>query len=346
MNIAEMDRSRWVSNLPQLKNAIRPSFAAEPVADVEPEPFEGFQDAVTEARPGLRLDQVGDRLVPLVFEGDTGWFGNEDTWILRNLGHVLDDEGTQERELLNALDAMSVAESSDSLDIALTRFATAVDQFSELWQQEAEAEQYTAADTYDAERGGAANLDGTPNDTNWNADRTPGTRYFIYYNNSYYYSDQPSGPLDAWATLQAREESAQALAQPWGDRAGASYTPSGNADLYGGDYVYRLSPGGPWLTKEEADRQAGEPAAEAQPATAQPAEAQPAAATTAEKQQVEAAAAAQTILDTNVLPAVALLEKQNPELAARIGHDRLMARVMKATSERVATAPGEGSDAS
>lgn len=65
MDIAEMDQSRWVSNLPQLKNVIRPSFATEPVADVEPEPFEGFQDAVTGARPGLRLDQVGDRLVPL-----------------------------------------------------------------------------------------------------------------------------------------------------------------------------------------------------------------------------------------------------------------------------------------
>lgn len=336
MDIAEMDQSRWVSNLPQLKNAIRPSFAMEPVADVEPEPFEGFQDTLTEARPGLRLDQVGDRLVPLVFEGDTGWFGNEDTWILRNLGHVLDDQGDQERELLQALDAMSVAESSDSLTTALTRFATTVEQYAELWQEEAEAEQYTTTDTYDAEAGAAASLEGTPNDTNWNADRTPGTRYFIYYNNGYYYSDQASGPLETWQTLQAREQSAEALAQPWGDRAGASYTPSGNASLYGGDYVYRLSPTGPWLTQDEADRQASAPAAETQPVEAP----------TAEKQQVEAAAAAQTILDTRVLPAVAKLERQHPELAARIGHDRLMARVMKAASERVAASPAQGSDAS
>ena len=336
MDITEMDQSRWVSNLPQLKNAIRPSFATEPVADVEPEPFEGFQETVTEARPGLRLDQVGDRLVPLVFEGDTGWFGNEDTWILRNLGHVLDDQGVQERELLEALDAMSVAESSDSLDTALTRFATTVERFTELWLEEAEAEQYTTADTYDAERGAAASLDGTLNDTNWNADRTPGTRYFIYYNNSYYYSDEPSGPLETWETLQAREQSAEARAQPWGDRAGASYTPSRNATLYGGDYVYRLSPTGPWLTRDEAARQAGAPAAQAQPAEVP----------TAGKQQVEETVAARTILNTRVLPAVAKLERQNPELAARIGHDRLTARVIKVASENVATAPAQGSDTS
>lgn len=334
MDIAEMDQSRWVRDLPQLKNAIRPSFATEPVADVEPEPFEGFQDAVTEARPGLRLDQIGDRLVPLVFEGDTGWFGNEDTWILRNLGHVLDDEGVQERELLTALDAIGIAESSEGLTVALTRFATTVDQYSELWQEEAEAGRYSTADTYDTERGGAADLEGTPNDANWDADRTPGTRYYIYYNSSYLYSDRQSGPLDTWQTLQQRQASAEALAQPWGDRAGASYTPSGNATLYGGDYVYRLSPAGPWLTKEEADRQAGGPAAEAPPVEA----------ATAEEQQVEAAAAAQTILDTRVLPAVAKLERENPELAARIGHDRLMARVITAASQHVATAPAQGSD--
>lgn len=333
MDIATMDQNRWLSDLPQLKNVLRPSFSAEPVAVVEPVPFEGFQKAITEARPGLGLDRVGDRLVPLVFDGDTSWFSNEDAWILRNLCQVLDDQGVQERELLAALDDISTAANSDSLQIALSRLAAAVTQYADLWQEEAEAGQYTTADTYDAERGAAADLEGTPNDVNWNADHTPGTRYYIYYGDSYYYSDQASGPLDAWETLQKREENAEALAQPWGDRAGASYTPSGNASLYGGDYVYRLSPTGPWLTQAEADRKAAEPAPEAQPVQAP----------TAEEQQVEATVAARNILETTVLPAVARLEREDPELAARIGHDELMARVITAVSQRVATAPEQGS---
>src|ERR1700740_2300745 len=203
MDYGQMILGSWASYLPVFKNVLRSSSAVDPVSDMGTFPA-GLSEAITRARassPGF--GQLGDSLVNLVFDGYQDWYGYDDTWILQELGQVLDDQGAQEDRLLSGLDAIVAAVGSASEASAFTEFLAYAEQCAAAWRKEAAAEGYTSEDAVDA-----GVLEGAPNDAAWQASRTPGTRYYIYYDERYLYSDEPSGPLSSWEDLPTREDKA------------------------------------------------------------------------------------------------------------------------------------------
>jgi hypothetical protein len=81
-------------------NVLRPSSAVDPVSDMGM-CLADLNEAITQAQassPGFA--QLGDTLVDPVFDGYQDWYGYDDTWILQELGQVLDEQGTQEDGLL------------------------------------------------------------------------------------------------------------------------------------------------------------------------------------------------------------------------------------------------------
>jgi hypothetical protein len=253
MDYGQMNLGSWSSYLPVFKNVLRPSSAVDPVSDMGMFPAD-LNEAITQARtasPGFA--QLGDTLVDLVFNGYQDWYGYDDTWILQQLGQVLDDQGAQEDGLLSRLDAIVTAAGSDSGESALTEFLSYAERCADTWQQEAAAEGYTSEDT-----GDAAVLEGTPNDANWEASRTPGTRYYIYYDERYLYSDEPSGPLSIWEDLPAREDKAAENAYEWEGVNGWWCTSTNDkSGMYGGEFVFAKgtgAPEGPWMTYEQAEQ--------------------------------------------------------------------------------------------
>ena len=253
MDYGQMNLGSWASYLPVFKNVLRPSGAVDPVSDLGTFPA-GLNEAITQARASSSgFSQLGDELVNLVFDGYQDWYGYDDNWILQELGQVLDDQGTQEYGLLSRLDAIVTAAGSENGESACTEFLSYAEQCAAMWRQEAAAGGYTSEDAV-----GAAVLEGTPNDANWEASRTPGTRYYVYYDERYLYSDEPSGPLSSWEDLPTRENKAAESAFRWEGVDGWWCTlTNGQTGMYGGEYVFAMgtsAPEGPWLTHERAEQ--------------------------------------------------------------------------------------------
>lgn len=247
----DLDQSDWARCLPLFKNILRPSFVADPVAEMGD--FETCAAAITQARAeNVSFGVLGDKLVNLVFEGYRDWYQYEDVWILRELAEVLDIAGEQQSGLLVGLKAIGGAADEDSRKTAIQEFLPTVEQYVNVWQQEAEREGYTRAEAVDQR----VELEGATNETNWQANRIPGTYYWVFVDGRYLYSDLPKAPISEWETLQVREQLAADGAKKWGD---GFCTPTGGNPDYGGDYVFALDRYGPWLTQSAAEAALAKP---------------------------------------------------------------------------------------
>lgn len=267
MDYAAINQASWMTYLPSFKVLLRPSSASAPAMSVAPE-LAAWPVVLERARFLVpELGGIGDKLVPLVFESEQEWYSYDDAWILTDLASVLDDIGEQENQILLGLDELAM-------------IAKGVEKASELTEAELEArvEQleiaipantllarlnlYVSGWQEEASRVGAEQLaeataDGIPGDfnSNWESDAVPNTRYWIYANGEYLYSDRKVAPLDQWLSLPRREDAAEAAKQPWEGALGWSGTAVGDdfvADYGGVGFVFRRDPDGPWMTQARA----------------------------------------------------------------------------------------------
>jgi hypothetical protein len=269
MDYGDLDQGDWARYLPVFKNVLRPSFIADSVAELGE--FEDCGDSITQARAeDGSFGVLGDKLVNLIFDGHRNWYQDDDAWILQEIAQVLDDSGQQQYGLLSGLQAITGSTDDSGRKTALQTFIAVAGNYANQWQQEAGQEGYTRAEAVDE----AAELEGTPNTTNWRVSRTPGTYYYVYVDNRYLYSDLPEAPIGEWETLPVRERLAAELAQAWGI---GFCTPTGGNPDYDGDYVFALDKKGPWLTQPAAEAALAAKAVtvSAQPASTQSATAVP-----------------------------------------------------------------------
>jgi len=267
MDYSAINQASWMTYLPAFKVLLRPGSASAPAMSVGAE-LAAWPAVLERARqlvPGF--GDIGDKLVPLVFEGYQDWYSYEDQWILKDLASVLDDTGDQEIQILRGLDelgllARGIEKASEltpdeiearvqQLDVGLAAnsLLTRLSQYVAAWQDE--------ASRVGSEQQAAATTEGIPGDTNanWDDDAVPGTRYWIYADGGYLYSDRKVAPLDQWMSLQGRENAAEAAKQPWNGAPGWSCTPVGDESVsdYGGvGFVFRRDPDGSWMTQAKA----------------------------------------------------------------------------------------------
>jgi hypothetical protein len=232
MEYSELNLGSWASYLGRFKDLLRPD-GLGPSAELD----EHVESARGEDSARISLATITNTLPDLVFEGYSDWYTNQDEWVLRHLGHVLDTQ--EEHEILVRLDQGT----SESLGELLGYVA---DERLTIWQNAARAEF-----TETASESAAGILSGAANTANWQASRTPGTFYYTHSDDRYLYSDLSEGPISEWETLPIREQLATDNAQPWGNE-GWFYTPTGTPDLYGGAYVYAADRDGPWVTEDQA----------------------------------------------------------------------------------------------
>lgn len=233
MDYSEMNLGSWNSYLARFKDLLRP----EGLSPLGAEGETAVEAARADGSAAVKLGVITTALPNLVFEGYYDWYGYQDEWVLRNLGHVLTTE--EEHEILSRLD-------QNTPESLLEVLAYIADQRLPVWQTEAREE---FAESLSENEPGV--LTGVENTANWHASRTPGTYYYTYVDDRYLYSDLAEAPMSEWETLPVRERLAAENAQPWGDD-GWYYTPTGEPGLYGGGYVYAADREGPWLTEETA----------------------------------------------------------------------------------------------
>jgi len=182
-----------------------------------------------------------EALASLAFDGYQDWCDDgDDAWLKNCLGQVLDDE--QSRYLVAAL------VNADQIDLtaAVQKMA---DEYRTAWQ--------TAAEDEATQEGAVPTAEGLvpgENTESWKYSRTPGTRYYIYRDGQYLYSDNKNATLPDWATAQARDSQAAARATEWEPGSGIYCTPY-LVPAHVGDvtHIFARSKDGPWtLTRAEA----------------------------------------------------------------------------------------------
>jgi hypothetical protein len=185
-------------------------------------------------------DQAGtahETLTVLAFSGYGDWCGyDDDEWTRNCLGQILDED--QNSALVAALRNAGLAE----LQEAIQKMA---DTYTSDWQLAAEneaAEAVLAGATVTA-----AGLIPAENVESWKYSRTPGTRYYIFHNGQYLYSDDQDALLANWASAEYRDEEAARRATEWETGSGVFYTSYDNPALVGNvTHVFGPSKDGPW----------------------------------------------------------------------------------------------------
>lgn len=233
MDYSQMNHGSWNNHLSRFKDLLRPDGLSCLGAEEE----SAVEAARADPSAFVKLAAITAALPNLVFEGYDDWYRYQDEWVLRNLGHVLTAQ--EEYEILAWLDQNTPQSMLHVLEYV-------ADERLSVWQNDVR-EQF--AESLGRNEPGV--LTGFENTSNWNASRTPGTYYYTWFGDRYLYSDLPEGPAGAWKTLPEREQLATEKAQPWGGY-GWYYTPTDDAGLYGGAYVYAAGDEGPWLTEEAA----------------------------------------------------------------------------------------------
>jgi hypothetical protein len=242
MDIGRVDQSGWATYLPLFGSLLAPSGASDSPSRLETLGFD--DDTIARARAdNASLGALGDRLVNLVFDGYRNWYQIDDAWVLSRLAEVLDDAGEQQSGLLSELRAIVSAGDEDARKMAIETFVSLAEQYAASWQSQAEQDGYTRVQAVDE----AVLLQGSPNTDNWEADRIPGTYYYVFVDGRYLYSDLAEASIVEWETLPERQRLAAELAEAWGN---AFCTPTGGDPAYGGHYVFALDPAGPWMTQQ------------------------------------------------------------------------------------------------
>lgn len=199
--------------------------------------------AIARNRSPHDAEAAHDALAVLAFSGYWDWCEyDDDDWARNCLGQVLDDD--QSGFLASALDGAGLIDLTTAIELMAGPYRSA-------WQQAADAEaaqpgsEVTAAGLVPAE-----NLE------SWKYSRTPGTRYYIFQEGQYLYSDDKDAPLAGWATAEARDDQAAARATEWESGSGVFYTDYENPALVGGvTHVFGRSKDGPWvLTRQQAEQ--------------------------------------------------------------------------------------------
>lgn len=201
--------------------------------------------AIARNRSPVEAGAAHEALAVLAFSGYRDWCEyDDDAWTTNCLGQVLDDE--QSRFLVQAL------EQADLIDLiaALARMA---DTYRTAWQRAAESEAAQASEAGATVT--AAGLIPGENTESWKYSRTPGTRYYIFHNGQYLYSDDREAPLTGWATAEARDAKAASAATEWETGSGVFYTAYDNpAHVAGVTHVFGRGKDGPWvLTRAQAE---------------------------------------------------------------------------------------------
>ncbi len=199
--------------------------------------------AIVRNQNALDVQAAHDALAALAFSGYQDWCEyDDDDWLRNCLGQVLDDE--QSNVLVSAL------ENADLLGLAAAVKKMA-DTYVAAWERAAEHE-FAEADS----PSGAGGLNFAENTESWKYSRTPGTRYYIFRDGLYLYSDNKDAPLAGWATAGARDDEAASRATEWESGSAVFYTPYEDPSQVGGvTHVFGRSKDGPWvLTRSQAER--------------------------------------------------------------------------------------------
>lgn len=151
--------------------------------------------AIARNRNAEDVEAVHETLAALAFSGYLDWCEeDDDEWIRNCLGQVLDDE--QSPFLVTALEEAGLIDLTTAVRLMAGPYRTA-------WQEAADAE---------AAQPGATELNPAENVESWKYSRTPGTRYYIFHDGQYLYSDDQDAPLRGWATAEARDDEAASRA--------------------------------------------------------------------------------------------------------------------------------------
>lgn len=209
--------------------------------------------AVARNRNPHDTEAAHEALAVLAFSGYRDWCEyDDDDWTKNCLCQVLDDD--QSGFLASALDGAGLIDLTTAIELMAGPYRTA-------WQRAAEAEaaQAEAAEAEAAQPGSevtAAGLVPAENLESWKYSRTPGTRYYIFHEGRYLYSDDKDANLAGWATAEARDDQAAARATEWESGSGVFYTDYENPAHVGGvTHVFGRSKDGPWvLTRQQAEQ--------------------------------------------------------------------------------------------
>ena len=186
-----------------------------------------------------------EALTALAFSGYQDWCEyDDDDWTKNCLGQVIDDE--QSGFLVSVLEGAGLIDLTSAVEMIAGPYRAA-------WQYAAdnEAAQLILADNPVT----GAGLVPAENSESWKYSRTPGTRYYIFRDGQYLYSDDKDAPLDGWATAGARDDQAATQATEWESGSGVFYAAYDNpAHVAGVTHVFGQSKDGPWvLTRSEAE---------------------------------------------------------------------------------------------
>ncbi len=199
--------------------------------------------AVARNRNSQDVRAAHEALTVLAFSGYQDWCEyDDDDWTKNCLGQVLGED--QSLFLASALTDAGLIDLTTAIQLMAGPYSVA-------WRQAAENEA--------AESGGAASASGlvpAENLESWKYSRTPGTRYYIFHDGQYLYSDDQDAPLTGWASADARDEEAAARATEWETGSGVFYTTYETpANVAGTEHVFGRSKYGPWaLTRSQAER--------------------------------------------------------------------------------------------
>ncbi|HEY2575276.1 MAG TPA: hypothetical protein VGI74_03105 [Streptosporangiaceae bacterium] len=197
--------------------------------------------AIARNRNPHEAEAAHEALAALAFSGYQDWCEyDDDDWTKNCLCQVLDDD--QSGFLASVLEDAGLIDLTTAIELMAGPYRTA-------WQQAAETEAAQSGSEV-----GAAALVPAENLESWRYSRTPGTRYYIFYEGQYLYSDDKDAPLAGWATAEARDDQAAARATEWESGSGVFYTDYENPAHAGGvTHVFGRSKDGPWvLTREQA----------------------------------------------------------------------------------------------
>ena len=198
-----------------------------------------------------KAETAHEVLTTLAFSGYQDWCAyDDDAWTKNCLAQVFDAD--QSGYLAERLQDTGL----DKLQEALTEMA---DSYASAWQQAAENEAAQAAQAGATVT--AAGLIPAENAASWEYSRTPGTRYYIFLDGEYLYSDDKNALVQHWATADTRDEEAAQRATEWESGSGIYYTSYDNpAHVAGVTHVFGRSRYGPWnLDRAQATRLLAQP---------------------------------------------------------------------------------------
>jgi|SRR6185437_1860767 len=133
MDVARVRQDDWAALLPVFINALRPSDATDPLADMGP--YQGCAAVLTQERAGdSELSTIADELIDLAFDGHSDWHQHDTAWILRGIAAILDDSGAQQAEILDGLRAITGAAGDDERKAAVTDFAATMARYVVAWE--------------------------------------------------------------------------------------------------------------------------------------------------------------------------------------------------------------------